>query len=112
MKNGHERTMKSHTHTKNMSYPTVCDDAAHMAKMAGILLICLLAACSDGSVTRRPGPVTGEPGVSSARAAVCLGADASKLNALYVSPQGTDDGLCGNPPCKTIARALLWAHYL
>ncbi|MDI3467217.1 MAG: hypothetical protein OJF50_006038 [Nitrospira sp.] len=83
-----------------------------MATIVGILLVCLLAACSDGSVTRRPGPVTGAPDISSAPAAVCPDVDASKLSALYVSPQGTDDGLCGNPPCRTIARALLWAHYL
>src|SRR6185437_10442446 len=83
-----------------------------MATMVGILLICLHAACSGGSVIRQPGPVAGAPGISSAPAAICPGADPSKLSALYVSPQGTDDGLCGNPPCKTIAYALSWAHYL
>lgn len=84
-----------------------------MATMVGILLLCLLAACSGGSATRRPGPLVGAPNVSSAPAAVCPGVDAGSLRALYVSPQGSDTGLCSaDAPCKTIAYALSWAHYL
>ncbi|MGE3977000.1 MAG: hypothetical protein AB7F94_05370, partial [Nitrospira sp.] len=76
-----------------------------MATMAGILLICLVAACSNGSVTRQP-----EPGISFAPAAICPGVDATKMSALYLSPQGSDDGLCSaGAPCKTIAYALQFA---
>lgn len=110
MKRGHESSLN--IHTKNMSCPAVCG-AAGMMKMVGILLIWLLAACSNGSVTRQPGPVASAPGAPSTPAAICPGVDATKLSALYLSPQGSDDGLCSaGAPCKTIAYALSWAHYL
>ncbi|BFU93019.1 MAG: hypothetical protein NTAFB01_42060 [Nitrospira sp.] len=75
--------------------------------MIGIVLICLLAACSGGG-TSRVGPRTDVQA-----AAICPGVDTTKLSALYVSPQGSDDGLCSaGAPCKTIAYALSWAHDL
>lgn len=93
-----------------MSGPAACDGSAGIATMIGIVLICLLTACSDHSVTRQPGPVVGAPGAPSAPTVVCPGVDTSKLSALYVSPQGSN-GLCNvGAPCKTIAYALLFAE--
>jgi hypothetical protein len=104
MNNRHESTMKSHVHPTSMSGLAACDGAG-MATMIGVVLICLMAGCSDGSVARRPGPVVGAP-----PAAICPGVDVATLSALYVSAQGSDDGFCGPAaPCKTIAYALLLA---
>ncbi|HJR76299.1 MAG TPA: hypothetical protein VJ805_04970, partial [Nitrospiraceae bacterium] len=65
----------------------------------------LIAGCSGGSKTGQPGPVVGAP-----PAAICPGVDVATLSALYVSAQGSDEGLCGaygaGGPCKTIAHAL------
>lgn len=90
----------------------MCDGAADMARMIRILLAfaCLLAACSDGSVTRRPGSIIGAPGVSSAPAVTCSGADLSGLkNVVYVKADGADGSSCGTTTgnaCKTIQQGI------
>ena len=63
-------------------------------------LACAVAACGGGTVPRVGAPA----------GAVCPGVDVSTLRARYVSPQGSDDGLCGaDAPCKTITAALALA---
>lgn len=54
-----------------------------------------------------------EPAVGAPTAVSCPGVDAAALHAVYVSPQGSDEGLCDTygtgGPCKTIAFALIVA---
>ncbi len=82
--------------------------AALASALAGIV-----AACGGGSDGDTP---RGGPRVGAGAAAICPGVDVTRLSALYVSPQGSDDGLCGaygvGGPCKTIAHALSTADYL
>lgn len=67
----------------------------------------LTAAAGGGPQTGQARPVVGAPNAPSAPAATCPGVDVTKLSALYVSPQGSDAGLCSTgAPCKTIAYAL------
>ena len=67
---------------------------------------------SDGDTPRT------SPRLGAQVAAICPGVDAGALSALYVSPQGSDDGFCGaygggvGKSCKTIAFALSMANYL
>ena len=69
-----------------------------------------VVACGGGSDGDMP---RAGPRVGARAAASCPGVDASKLSALYVSPQGSDAGFCGaDGPCKTIAHALSVADYL
>jgi hypothetical protein len=104
--NAHERTIKSRSAATPMHDPAAYV-SADLAKMVGILLAftCLMAGCAEGSATRQPRPRIGAP-----PAAVCPGVDVAALRALYVSPQGSDEGMCGaygsGGPCKTIAFAL------
>lgn len=84
--------------------------AAGMATMIGIVVICLLAACSDRSVTRHPGPVVGAPGALSAPAGTCADADLSELKSVvYVKAGGADGNSCGlttGNACKTIQQGI------
>lgn len=67
------------------------------ARASAAALACTLAACGGGTAPR-----LGEQQA----AAVCPGVDVGSLNALYVSPQGSDSTLCdADAPCKTIVYA-------
>lgn len=69
-----------------------------------VALACTLAACGGGTAPRLGEQQAG---------AVCPGVDTGTLNALYVSPQGSDATLCGaGTPCKTIGYALELASWL
>ena len=76
------------------------------------LVVVACSGSSDGDM-----PHAG-PRLGSHAAAICPGVDAGALSALYVSPQGSDDGVCGaygggvGKSCKTIAAALSVANYL
>jgi len=89
--------------------PLFGQQAWRSALVVALTWSALIAGCG-GVKTGQPGPVGGAPGAGATQAALCPGVDVSVLSAVYVSPQGSDDGVCGiAAPCKTIAHALLLA---
>lgn len=81
-----------------------------MAKMVGILLICLVAGCAGAPTTNQPGPIFGGTEAPSTPTAICADADLSGLKSVvYVKADGADGPSCGTTTgnaCKTIQQGI------